>query len=72
MHHAQVLDGLRNHILVYDPIGNYKSISEMDLAILCNAFRNTWENGLLSTHNSGGCLTLTTVVFWSVQWQKWR
>ncbi|KAK7144158.1 hypothetical protein R3I94_010554 [Phoxinus phoxinus] len=35
-----VLDGLRNHIRVYDPIGNYKSISEMDLAILCNAFRN--------------------------------
>ncbi|KAK7165412.1 hypothetical protein R3I94_003696 [Phoxinus phoxinus] len=40
-----VLDGLRNHIRVYDPIGNYKSIPEMDLAILCNAFRNTWDVG---------------------------
>ncbi|KAK7158703.1 hypothetical protein R3I94_005135 [Phoxinus phoxinus] len=40
-----VLDGLRNQIRVYDPIGNYKSIPEMDLAILCNAFRNTWDVG---------------------------
>ncbi|XP_077100027.1 uncharacterized protein LOC143750741 [Siphateles boraxobius] len=40
-----VLNGLLNHIRVYDPTGNYKSISEMDLAILCNAFRNTWDLG---------------------------
>ncbi|XP_077087117.1 uncharacterized protein LOC143738933 [Siphateles boraxobius] len=40
-----VLDGLLNHIRVYDPTGNYKSISEMDLAILCNVFRNTWDLG---------------------------
>jgi len=31
---VKVLDGLLNRIRVYDPTGNYKSISEMDLAIL--------------------------------------
>ena len=31
---VKVLDGLLNRIRVYDPTGNYKSISAMDLAIL--------------------------------------